>query len=195
MSRAAPRGGGRNPDSPAVAPGNPDWDAFARLADADERDVDRLAHDEVLPRLTEPEDGDNPLWSDLRGRPGGFNGFTRFTEDELENIWIDMQESVAARRRRGPLPKISMKDSLLLLLMLFRFGVDYQELSIMVKRPVSTVRNACERVLPPLLDSLRAKWFENRFRPADYPADFPHILLAALRTVETGRLTIIESSW
>ena len=178
MSRAQPRGGARNPGSGAVVAENANWDALDRLVDEDQQDIDQIVASDVTSDPVAPSEGNDPLWNDLRGRNDGFNKFTRFTEQELENIWIDMQEEVASRRRRGPPPKISMKDSLLLLLMLFRFGLDYQELSIMVTRPVSTVRSACERVLPALLETLRKKWFDNRFRPNDYPHDFPHILLA-----------------
>ena len=102
MSRAQPRGGARNPGSGAVVAENANWDALDRLVDEDQQDIDQIVASDVTSDPVAPSDGNDPLWNDLRGRNDGFNKFTRFTEQELENIWIDMQEEVASRRRRGP---------------------------------------------------------------------------------------------
>ena len=89
----------------------------------------------------EDEEQPNRIFNKLKERQNGLYTCTNFTEVEINGMWLDMQEEIATHGTRGPKPKITMLDSFILLLMLYKHGMDYDTLAFNVKQPKSTVES------------------------------------------------------
>lgn len=154
------------------------WDFLDQLTHEDHEEVVGLLELEDQPIPIE-DDTCHKVWDSIKSKDGGFELCTRFTESELEDIWNDCAPFAAQARTRGPKPKISLKDSLVVLLMLYKFNFDYVELGSQIGEAKSTTQNACDRILPILNKALVSRWWTSRKRPErSFCNDFPYIILA-----------------
>ena len=71
------------------------------------------------------------LWERIRHK-NAFEKFTNFTEFELVCLYRRLVPFILNHRRRGPSPKIPFSDSLLILLIFYKTGLEFDELAIFV---------------------------------------------------------------
>ena len=78
--------------------------------------------------ISEPQ---GELWERIKQK-NAFVKFTNFTEFELVSLYRQVVLFILSYTRRGPLPKISFSDSLLILLIFYKTGLEFDELAVFV---------------------------------------------------------------
>ena len=104
--------------------------------------------------------------------------YTNFSEDHLLSLYRVMIPHANSHRRRGPLPKISYADGLIILLTFYKTALEYDKLAAFLGFKLGTLKNAVDRMRPILYDTLHELWLENRRRPTPLnETHFPHVAL------------------
>jgi len=154
---------------------------FRALEDIVEEELRRIqeASATPVPSLTTAEEADlsGVLWDYCRTEDK-FPVFTNLSEARLTEIRQYMQPFLERHRRRGPPPKISVNDSLILLLYLYKTGADFETTATHMRYKASTLRAAVERIRPVLNETLVSKWWSERRRPRPFEGPYPYIALA-----------------
>ena len=125
-------------------------------------DQKRLLQQPLMPEV-EPDE-DSPFFDSLN-EAKTISTMTNFNRAEIIDMYQRLQPHVAALRRRGPKPKISWLDSLVLLLVKYKSNCDYGVLAAAAKRKEPTMHDAIARIRPMLNKILRMRWWENTRRP------------------------------
>jgi len=109
-----------------------------------------------------------------------FVDFTGFTELEILDIFQDMQQFVPRFSKRGAKPSVSMLDSLIAYMALFKSGSDYIKLGHDFHIAPSTLQAAIDRVHSLLEKTIEHRWISSRIRPDPLlQTNHPYIALAA----------------
>jgi hypothetical protein len=82
---------------------------------------------------------------DWLGESNGWEKFTGFPKESILDLFKDMSEFVNSGRGRGPRPKTSYMDHLLLLLYFYRTGDGFERSSAKLNMKVETYRNVIDR--------------------------------------------------
>lgn len=175
------------------------WQALNEILQEQEQEIQELSQNGTL--LSQDVDdtaSEGTLWSQMKSR-NEFLQATNFTENELLDIWLDLQVILEAHKTRGnytyliskwlgPSPKVCSLDAFLATLIWYKLGFSYEELAVFTHLPKTTLVSALERIHPMLLQVLRKRW-ENKPRPAPlFGTNFPHIgLLVDSTSMEVYR--------
>ena len=118
-----------------------------------------------------------------------FEKFTNFTEVELVCLYQQLVPFIHCYRRRGPLPKITFTDSLLILLIFYKTALEIDELAALLGYSPSTLQASINRMRPILLDCLQNEWLANPRRPQPlHNTHVPYVgLLADSVSIEVFR--------
>ena len=103
--------------------------------------------------------------------------FTNFNKNELLDLYQRCIPFFAAARGRGPRPKTSNLDSLIVLLSCYKSGLDSARLAAAFNIKEPTLRDLINRVRPILNVTLRDTWWNRRMRPSPAPGNYPHVAL------------------
>ncbi len=76
-----------------------------------------------------------------------------------------MQPHIAAKRTRGPQPAVSYLDAFLCILIWYKLGFNYHELSVFTHLKRTTMVSALDRIMPILLATLKDRWCTDPIRP------------------------------
>ena len=127
------------------------------IEEIEQRELDELNELEEEDLVPEPPTENNPLYSSLQ-EANNIKKMTNFEELELLELHYEMQPHWAAASGRGKKPSISKLDSLVLLLLFYKTGMDMDKLAAFISRKNTCVRNAIERTRGILLATLRKKF-------------------------------------
>jgi hypothetical protein len=153
--------------------------------------TDILAHDEFE---TEPETTANPIHDSLV-ETQRFAEMIHFTPSEFDDIFQVVSDLAESEGRRGPKPKLSLKDSMVLYLMFLATKMPLKSLGAWLKVPEATLHQAMLRVRGPLFAGLKARWNiaqrSPTFAPRENPAAPPFLqkvgLIVDSVPIEVGR--------
>jgi hypothetical protein len=109
---------------------------------------------------------------------GTVKDLSNFEDVEVIDFYQRALPIYAKARKRGPLPKYTLLDSIFLLLAFYKSGMDFPTLGALLAVKPATLQATISRVRPILLETLTEKWWNNRIRPTpldDVP--FPHAAL------------------
>ena len=101
---------------------------------------------------------------------------TNFSQFEILNLWHKVEPKIGAHRRRGPRPKVSYLDSMIILLIFYKSALDFDHIAAFINKKSNTIVNAINRIRPLVLEALTESWWSQRRRPVPVPeSDYPHI--------------------
>lgn len=101
---------------------------------------------------------EGPVLNYVSERRNGFYRFVRLPEEILKDIAMENIPHIIADRARGPPPKASWMDHLVLLLMLYSVGVSKDTLARMLKLKPTLTHKAIKRMRPILHRTLSQRW-------------------------------------
>ena len=139
-----------------------------------------IVENDFVDMFSEPH---GELWEKLKEK-GDLAKFTNFTEVELLSLYRKLVPFIQNHRRRGPLPKISFSDSLLILLTFYKTALEFDELAVFLGYKSSTLMAAINRMRPILYDCLQDEWLAHPQRPQ--PLDDTHFPFIGLLVDSTS---------
>jgi hypothetical protein len=130
----------------------------------------------IMPVLEEqPVEG--VLWNQLRA-DHSLSLVTNFNEAEISDIHQRLLPFIAAASRRGPKPKSSSMDALIIYCGWAKCGRDYLILAKLLGLKASRCEDDVHRMRPILNAALKETWYNHRPRPEiDVDSDFPHVAI------------------
>jgi len=120
-----------------------------------------------LPPAEEDEEEENTLFSRLVAERA-FQDLVGLPPLVVEDIYRDAQSQFAEARRRGPRPKLSWLDHIVVLLILYKLGLTVGGLARRLGYKESTVADAVVRIQPIVNQTLWNRWWNSRQRPKIY---------------------------
>ena len=145
-----------------------------------EEDITHLSSEDVINEEDEREYEDENkglIWERLE-RNNKWELYTNFTEDQILQLYRCMVPHIHSNRKRGPLPKISYADGLIIILTFYKTGLEFDKLAEFVGVKPTTLKNTIERLRPILYQTLHEIWISNPMRPNPINGThFPHIAL------------------
>jgi len=121
------------------------------------------------------------LFTKIHNNDGNFEILTGLDEIIILNIHNDAKPVFTSHRTRGPKPKISDLDSILLYLIAYRTGTEFTKTAALLGVKKQTFRDAIDRIRPILLETLRKK-YNNKPRPKLLEGNYKEIALAGDHT-------------
>lgn len=94
-----------------------------------------------------------------------FINLTNFPETKIVEISRLCDPIWLQQRGRGPKPKVSLIDSVIIALIYYKTGQEVSSLGPLLEIKENTFREVLKRIRPVLLKALTTKWWENRIRP------------------------------
>ena len=163
--------------------------------------VDSVTEQEVTNYTLEleKEEKEHPLYQKLKENKN-LRTLTNFGVGTIDHISAYSEPYFLDSNRRGPKPKISNKDSLVLLLIYYKCNMTFEALAALLNFKLSTLKKAIDRMRPVLLFALQDMWREKN-RPKEYPnTAYSHAaLLVDCTSVEiykpTGTFREVRKYW
>ena len=115
-----------------------------------EEDITHLSSEDVINEEDEREYEDENkglIWERLE-RNNKWELYTNFTEDQILQLYRCMVPHIHSNRKRGPLPKISYADGLIIILTFYKTGLEFDKLAEFVGVKPTTLKNTIERLRP-----------------------------------------------
>ena len=123
------------------------------------------------------DEPDGRIWNRLKTTQK-WELYTNFNENQLLHLYRLMTPRVYNYRRRGPLPKISDIDSLIIWLTFYKTGLEFEKLADFVGVKITCMKNAIERMRNILYNTLYEVWLANPHRLKPIPnTHYPYIAL------------------
>jgi hypothetical protein len=107
---------------------------------------------------------DSPIYAFIEGNDA-LETFTNLSSDTIEDIWHVVDMHMRRYRHRGPIPKTSTLDHLILYLMWMKSAQPYSQIAAVFDINETLVEDALNRVRVPLLETLESRWWAPRVRP------------------------------
>ena len=144
-----------------------------------------IIESDLIDEFSEPK---GELWEKVKAK-NDFEKFTNFTEFKLVCLYRQLVPFIHQYRRRGPLPKITFSDSLLILLIFYKTSLEFDELAAFIGYKSSTLQTSINRMRPILLDYLQNEWLVTPRRPQPlHDTHFPYVsLLVDSTSIEVFR--------
>ena len=114
---------------------------------------------EIPDDLEEEDPMDSPIYAFIEGN-NGMKTFTNFTSDTIEDMWRGVDVRMRRYRHRGPIPKTSTLDHLILYLMWMKSAQPYSQIAAVFDINETLVEDALNRVRVPLLETLESRWWQ-----------------------------------
>jgi len=148
-------------------------DIAAEIQNAEEEVLQSI---EPLPDLDEDVIPEGGLFNSSK-EAGTLKVLTNFEEIIILDIYHSMEPIYSASRGRGMPPKISLLDSLFLILMLYRNAFHMNAMAAMLHIKLTTLRDTITRIRPILLQTLETRW-KNKDRPQVLEGVLQHAAIA-----------------
>lgn len=110
------------------------------------------------------EESEGTLWEIWKAK-GLFEKMTNFNQNQLEDIYQAMKPYLMKHQKRGPKPKTSPDDSLLIYMAYLKSNLDYESLGAFLGMNAHNIRECIKRTRPVLYDTLHSRWLEEKRRP------------------------------
>ena len=114
------------------------------------------------------------LYSELK-RNNTFGKLTNFSEAEINDLLQQYKPFAQAAQTRGAPSKLNWIDSFILLLIFYRSGSDFTELSGFLKIPSTTLLKSVYKIRPLVNLFLKEKWNHHRDSADQRPKPFPNV--------------------
>ena len=145
-----------------------------------EEDITHLSSENVINEEDEKECEDEIkgiIWERLQ-RNNKWELYTNFTENQILQLYRCMVPHIHSNRRRGPLPKISYIDGIIIILTFYKTGLEFDKLAEFIGIKPTMLKNTIERLRLILYETLHEIWLANPTRPNPINGtNFPHIAL------------------
>jgi hypothetical protein len=160
---SARRGRGQNRGDPVLSASG--IEGLIRLSDRRREETDTI-QEEMEEEYSESEED---LVVDGRFRQLAQEKLIEELTGLPEAVVLDIYRSSVphwhASRGRGPLPKTTWLDHILILLMLYRLGCSFQDLSIRISLKLGTLEDVVSRARTILFKTLKDRWWAEKQRP------------------------------
>jgi hypothetical protein len=139
-------------------------------------------------QLQADDEPNGSIWLRLKS-DRKFKLWTGFEEHEILTLFRAMKPSILRYRRRGPQPKISWEDALILILTFYHLGLKFEVASAAFGISTTAMKEATARIRSILHSTLSERWLEQKKRPVPLlTTNYPYIgLLVDLMSVEVFR--------
>ena len=127
-----------------------------------EEDIIILSPENVIDEEDEKECQDRikgVIWGRLQ-RNNKWKLYTNFIDDQILQLFRCMYPHAHANRRLGPLPKISYMAGLIIILTSYKTKLEFDKLAEFVGIRSTTLKNAIERLIPILCQTLQDYGFQ-----------------------------------
>jgi hypothetical protein len=139
-------------------------------------------------QLQADDEPNGSIWIRLKS-DRKFKLWTGFEEHEILALFRAMKPSILRYRRRGPQPKISWGDTLILSLTFYHLGLKFEVASAVFGISTTAMKEAIARIRPILHSTLSERWLEQKKRPVPLlTTNYPYIgLLVDSMSIEVFR--------
>jgi len=144
-------------------------------------DMQRNEEEELLDVEPLPDDVDEIIPEGVlftrSKEEGTLKVLTNFEEVIIMDIYHTLEPIYISNRGRGTLPKISLLDSLFIILVLYKNAIHLNTLAAMLHIKFTTLRDTISRIRPLLTQALEVRW-NNKQRPQVLEGLLPHAAIA-----------------